>query len=47
VIKLRWQISPRWDIAGGYREVTSKLDIQNVKNSFERKGFVVNAGYSF
>jgi hypothetical protein len=46
-VKLRWRISPRWDIAGGWRDVASDLDIEDVRNRFKRNGFVLDVGYSF
>ena len=45
--KLEFHINSDWDIGVGWRELRSKLDIDDLFNDFERSGPLVHVGYSF
>ena len=47
VAKLRFRLNHRWDVAVGYRKVSDNLQLQDLKNEFEREGGLIDLGYSF
>ena len=47
VAKLAWHFNPKWDIALGWRRVDDELEIEDVRNDFERRGVMFHVGYSF
>ena len=45
--KLTFQITPKWDVAIGYRSVNDDLEVEDIKNKFERDGGLIHVAYSF
>ena len=47
VLKFKYRINPKWDVAAGYRASAYELDFPELKNSFDAGGVAAHAAYSF
>jgi len=47
VLKFKYRINPKWDVAAGWRSSAYEVDVSELKNTFEADGLVLHAAYSF
>lgn len=47
VLKFKYRINPKWDVAAGYRASAYELDFPELKNSFDVGGWAVHVAHSF